>query len=119
MVFLKSDGLKFLAYPTSLSLNMTVRVMESKDELLAAQGRSCILMYTGERCPPCNAFKPRFVQLAKQFSHVEFYLLFMNSVAFRASGRICSLPTFRRYEGGKLLGEVNGPDEAGVVGLLS
>jgi thiol-disulfide isomerase/thioredoxin len=98
--------------------NMPVPV-ETAEELEAVKAESTIIMYTSETCSPCIHFKSKYQELEEAYPEITFCTVALNTKAFKSSGRIGALPTFRRYHKGILVGEVAGLREEEVISLIT
>mmetsp|Transcript_30871 Transcript_30871/g.86941 ORF Transcript_30871/g.86941 Transcript_30871/m.86941 type:complete len:209 (-) Transcript_30871:136-762(-) len=96
---------------------------EQLDALLKrskAENFAIVLDFTASWCKPCQAIKPRFKELASQYSRHVFAEVDaddLDDVVARCE--VMGLPTFQVFSGGERVGSATGGDETKMVGLIS
>lgn len=100
--------------------------LASAEQLAELQQRSkqeswaLVLDFTAPWCKPCQAIKPRFQELARQYPQDCFLEVNADDLDdVTAKCGVMGLPTFQIYRNGEQVTSSTGLDEAGLVKLLS
>ena len=83
---------------------------------LVASNDAFVIDFTASWCPPCQAIKPKFAELAAATAGVGFYKLDVdeNSDAAGEAG-ITAMPTFQFYKGGQRVDTLQGANYNALV----
>ncbi|GAA5956515.1 hypothetical protein JCM3765_003469 [Sporobolomyces pararoseus] len=116
--------------PSSQSVSSNLQIVTSVSSLRSTLSRSpaTSVMFTSAHCPPCNAIKPFFEELARKHSRLTFCLIETGlgegaQVARMTEfgGPVTATPTFVFFRGAEKIGECKGADRKELetrVGML-
>lgn len=116
--------------PSSQSVSSNLQIVTSVSSLRSTLSRSSAtsIMFTSSHCPPCNAIKPYFEELARSHRKISFCLvetqLGEGAQVARMSefgGPVTATPTFVFFNGGEKVGECKGADKRELetrIGML-
>ncbi|KAF9998002.1 hypothetical protein BGZ80_004053 [Entomortierella chlamydospora] len=86
---------------------------------LIQSGKKVIVNFTASWCGPCKLIVPKFEELSKKYSDIEFVKVDIDKlrdVSHRAG--ITSMPTFQTYYNGLKSSQFVGASNAGLEGLV-
>jgi len=125
-----TNGSQFDDVPSSQSVSSNLQIVTSVSSLRSTLSRSpaTSIMFTSSHCPPCNAIKPYFEELARRHPKISFCLvetqLGEGAQVARMSefgGPVTATPTFVFFKGGEKVGECKGADKRELetrIGML-
>ncbi|MES1919556.1 hypothetical protein MHBO_001366 [Bonamia ostreae] len=87
--------------------------LEHFNQLVAPEDADLVIVdYYADWCGPCKAAAPIFEEMAQTHKTAKFYKVNVDkAVDLAADGKISSLPTFKIFKNGVLVGTVIGFDK--------
>lgn len=117
--------------PSAQSIQSNLQIVTSIASLRSTFSRSkaTAIMYTSASCPPCNAIKPHFEELARTHHKITFCLVETGlgeggqvAKLSEFGGPVSATPTFVFFKGAEKVGECKGADRREVetqIGMLA
>jgi len=105
--------------PLVQSVQSNLQIVTSIASLRSTLSRSkaTAIMYTSASCPPCNAIKPHFEELARTHHNIAFCLVETGlgeggqvAQSSEFGGPVSATPTFVFFKGAQKVGECKGAD---------